>query len=97
MNINASSEFSSIIDFVVHVFRSVIVWLDGIVIIGDSTSILDLNIAFTVFTIVFAAVFSVVRSGTVNSVDTVEASKKEAERRKQRQQRYNNKSRSKGG
>ena len=84
MNINASSEFSSIIDFVVNIFRSVIAWLDGIVIIGDSTSILDLNIAFTVFAIVFAAVFSVVRSGTTNSMTSVDSARAAAKKRSDR-------------
>lgn len=71
MNINLSNEFSQIMSFLVNVFKNVIGWLDGIIIIGDSTSLLDLNIAFTVFGIIFAAVFSVVRSGAVNSMDTV--------------------------
>lgn len=75
MNINLSNTFSQIIDFLISAFVSVLSWLDGIIIIGDSTSLLDLNIAFTVFSIIFVAVFSVVRSGAVNSVDSVSRSR----------------------
>ena len=80
MNVNLSNSFSQIMSFIVNVFKSVIGWLDGIIIIGDSTSLLDLNIAFTVFSIIFVAVFNVVQSGTVNSMDTVSASRKAQER-----------------
>lgn len=75
MNINLSNEFAHIISFLVNVFRSVVSWLDGIIIIGDSTSLLDLNIAFTVFSIIVAAVFSVVRVAPVVAGDTVKESR----------------------
>lgn len=80
MNVNLSASFSSIMAFLVNVFKSVISWLDGIIIIGDSTSLLDLNIAFSVFGIIFVAVFSVVKSGVINSGDTVDKSRAEKKR-----------------
>ena len=83
MNINASNEFSQIISFLVQVFGKVISWLDGIILIGDNTSLLDLNIALTVFGIIFVAVFNVVKSGAVNSMDSVSSSR-EAQRRQAR-------------
>lgn len=87
MNVNLSQSFSSIMGLLVNLFRDVISWLDGIIIIGDSTSLLDLNIAFTVFGIIFVAVFSVVRSGAVNSGDTVHASRERAKRLEERRKR----------
>ena len=91
MNVNASNEFSQIMSFLVHVFGNVISWLDGIIIIGDSTSLLDLNIAFTVFGIIFTAVFSVVKSGAVNSMDSVTESRNaQAREEKYRQRRDEN-------
>ncbi|MBO5395384.1 MAG: hypothetical protein J6A97_00720 [Clostridia bacterium] len=83
MNFNASNEFSQIISFLVQVFGNVISWLDGIIIIGDSTSLLDLNIALTVFGIIFVAVFNVVKSGAVNSMDSVSSSR-DAQKRQER-------------
>lgn len=88
MNINLSNTFSQIIDFLISAFVSVLSWLDGIIIIGDSTSLLDLNIAFSVFTIIFVAVFSVVRSGAVNSVDSVSSSRANVERSKAEENKY---------
>lgn len=95
MNVNLSNEFSQIISFIVGVFKSVIGWLDGIIIIGDSTSLLDLNIAFTVFTILFAAVFNVVKAGAVNELgDTVynsaKSKVKEVKEDRENQQEENN-------
>lgn len=75
MNINLSNEFSQIMSFIVNVFKSVISWLDGIIIIGNNTSLLDLNIAFTVFGIIFVAVFSVVHVAPVFAGDTVKESR----------------------
>lgn len=84
MNVNLSSEFSGIIDFIVTVFRSVVSWLDSIIIIGDNTSLLDLNIAFTVFTIIIAAVFSVVRADATNSMTSVDSARAAAKKRSER-------------
>lgn len=86
MNFNFSSQFSQVISFLVRVFTSVLSWLDSIIIIGNNTSLLDLNIAFTVFGIIFAAVFSVVRSGSVNSMDSVEVSRSLEKQREMRRQ-----------
>ena len=69
-NINLSNSFSQIMSFLVNVFLSVLHWLDSIIIIGDSTSLLDLNIALSVFAIMFVAFFSVVRSSGVYNVDS---------------------------
>ena len=71
MNVNLSASFSSIMAFLVDVFKSVISWLDGIIIIGDSTSLLDLNIALSVFGIIFTAVFAVVSYTPNYAGDTV--------------------------
>ena len=84
MNINLSSEFSQIMSFLVNVFLSVIQWLDSIIIIGDNTSLLDLNIAFTIFGIIFAAVFSVVNVAPVFAGDTVKEAR-EANKARQQQ------------
>lgn len=84
MNVNISNSFSVIMGFLANVFKSIISWLDGIIIIGDSTSLLDLNIAFTVFGIIFVAVFSVVRSGAVNAGDSVAHYKADKARREAR-------------
>ena len=89
MNINLSNEFSQIMSFIVNVFKSVIGWLDGIIIIGNSTSLLDINIAFTVFSIILVAVFNVVQSGAVNSMDTVTESRKAQDRSEKEEARYN--------
>lgn len=62
MNIDMSSAFSSMFAFVIDIFRSVISWLDGIIVF-NGFSLLDLNIAFTVFGIIFTVLFSVVSSG----------------------------------
>lgn len=74
MHFNFSIQFSQVMSFLVRVFTSVLSWLDSIIIIGNNTSLLDLNIAFTVFGIIFAAVFSVVRSTSVNLSDRVSRS-----------------------
>ena len=88
MDVNISSSFTSIVSFLSYVFQSVISWLDSIIIIGDSTSLLDLNIAFTVFGIIFVSVFSIVRSGAVNSLDTVSESRAAARRERKEEERY---------
>lgn len=88
MNVNIANSFSAIMGFLANVFKSVISWLDGIIIIGDNTSLLDLNIAFTVFGIIFVAVFSVVRSGAVNSMDTVSESRSAADKARASEARY---------
>lgn len=75
MYFDASNEFSQIISFLVQVFGNVISWLDGIIIIGDSTSLLDLNIALSVFGIIFTAVFSVVHVAPFYAGDTVNESR----------------------
>lgn len=88
MNINASSAFTSAVSFVVFVFKSVLDWMDSIILIGNSTSLLDLNIALVVFGIIFTAVFSVVRSGVVNAGDTVASSRAAADRAKKSEETY---------
>lgn len=74
MRFNASESFSLIFSSLSEFFKNIINLLDSIIIIGDSTSILDLNIAIAVFSIIFVAVFNVVRAGAVNSGDSVAAS-----------------------
>lgn len=88
MSINASSAFSSIVTFIVYVFKNVLQWMDGIIIIGKSTSLLDFNVALIVFGIIFTAVFSVVRSGVVNAADTVASSRAAADRAKKSDETY---------
>lgn len=63
MNIDLSSSFTQIFDFIINVFRSVFHWLDTIYIFNSSVSLLDLNIAFAVMGLLFTALFAVVRSG----------------------------------
>lgn len=87
MNINLSSQFSQIISFLVNAFKSVISWLDGIIIIGDQTSLLDLNIAFTIFSIIFVAVFSVVNSTPSFAGDTVKEARAANEAKQRRIER----------
>lgn len=79
MNIDASSSFSSVMTFIKSVFSSVLSWLSGIRLAGNF-SLLDLNIAFTVFGIMFTLLFTVVRSGVNNSISSVDSAKKEAAR-----------------
>ena len=62
MNIDASSSFSSVMSFLKDVFSSVLSWMSGIKLAGNF-SLLDLNVAFTVFGIIFTLLFTVVRSG----------------------------------
>lgn len=62
MNIDLSNSFTSIFSFIINVFRSVFTWLDTIYIFGGNVSLLDLNIAFAVFGILFTALFAVIRN-----------------------------------
>ena len=66
MSHDLSYEFTSILNFLVNAFRSVLSWLDGIYIFNSNVSLLDLNIAFAVFGVLFTALFAVVRN-SVNS------------------------------
>lgn len=70
MSADGSSSFQSAFAFLKTVFLSVFSWLDGIKIV-NRISLLDLNIAFIVFGIIFTAVFSIVRSGVDNSIGSV--------------------------
>lgn len=78
MSVNLSSSFTQIFDFIIGVFRSVFGWLDGIIIFGDSVSLLDLNIAFAVMGLLFTALFAVVRNGVRFSGSRGDRSKKES-------------------
>lgn len=79
MNIDASYSFSSIISFLVNVFKTVLSWLQGIHLAGDF-SLFDLWIAFSVFSLMFTLLFTVVRSGVNNSYNT-KAERARSERR----------------
>ncbi|MCH5197917.1 MAG: hypothetical protein J1E34_03325 [Oscillospiraceae bacterium] len=76
--IHADSAFSAMFSFIKDVFISVITWLDNIYIFGN-ISILDLNIAFTVFGVLFTAVFAVVKSSVSNSISSSDKSRKKKE------------------
>ena len=69
---NTGSAFLDMMQFLVSAFRHILVSLDSAILFGN-TSVLDLNIALTVFTIIFVAVFAVVRSGVVNSMGSVKS------------------------
>lgn len=60
---NASESFSISFSFLSQLFKDLINVLDNIIIIGDSTSILDFFVAIIVFSIIFGAVFTVVKVG----------------------------------
>ena len=79
MNIDASSSFSSVMSFLKDVFSSVLSWMSGIKLAGNF-SLLDLNVAFTVFGIIFTLLFTVVRSGVNNSISSVDRAKSESAR-----------------
>lgn len=87
MSANGSSAFASIFSFLKTSFLSVFSWLDNIY-ISNNVSLLDLNIAIIVFSIIFTAVFSVVRSGVDNSIGSVnkirEKKAREAEKERAR-------------
>lgn len=59
---NLVGVFSSIFDFIVNVFRSVLQWLDSIYIL-NGVSLLRFNIGLTIMTLIFTVVFAVVRNG----------------------------------
>ena len=61
---NASDSFSSSFSFISQLFKQLLSMLDSIIIIGDSTSILDFFVAVIVFSIIIGAVFTVVRFST---------------------------------
>lgn len=67
MNIDLSNSFTSIFAFLINAFRSVLSWLDGIYIYNSSVSLLDLNIAFAVFGVLFTALFAVVKNSVSSS------------------------------
>lgn len=77
MNIDASNSFSSVFSFIVSIFKNVLSWMSGIK-LSSNFSLLDLNIAFAVFSILFTVVFSVVRSGVTNSIRSVDSAKSES-------------------
>ena len=70
MNVDMSSSFSAMFSFILDVFRSVISWLDGIIVL-NGFSLLDLNIAFTVFGIIITVLFAVVSSDVSFSMGDV--------------------------
>lgn len=66
---NGSANFVDVITFLSNLFKDILFMLDNIIIIGDSTSILDFFIAVSVFAILIAAVFTVV-GGRVTDVSS---------------------------
>lgn len=73
--IDISTSFLQIINFIASSFVRIVSFLDSIIIIGDS-SLLDLFIALSVFSIIFVALFSVVRSGASNAASNVDRARR---------------------
>lgn len=63
---NASDSFSISFSFISQLFKQLLSMLDSIIIIGDSTSILDFFVAVIVFSIIIGAVFTVVGTGVTH-------------------------------
>ncbi len=59
---DASDSFASSFSFISQLFKQILSMLDCIIIIGDSTSVLDFFVAVIIFSILIGAVFTVVRS-----------------------------------
>lgn len=78
-----STPFTESVSFLTFAFKYILNYLDNIILFAD-VSILELNIAFTVFGLLFVALFTVVRAGAVNSGDSVSSFKKEEARKESR-------------
>lgn len=87
MSVDASASFSAVMQFLKTVFSSVLSWLAGIRLAGTFT-LLDLNIAFAVFGIMFTLLFSVVRNSVNNSIGSVDSARSEAARDKKDEARW---------
>lgn len=78
-----NTPFTESVSFLTAAFKYILNFLDNIILFAD-VSILELNIAFTVFGLLFVALFTVVRAGAVNSGDSVSNFKKEQARKESR-------------
>lgn len=73
--IDGSESVTSVLTFLVNAFRSVVNFLDSVVIFNDAT-LLDFHIAVAVFGILFAVLFVTVRSSVGNSISSVDRSRR---------------------